>query len=465
MSFSGKLADAFGKVLESTPYTALDPLVKIHHIPKGNNVIFGAQKSTDEPKNLVYLGKVLESASGKNYLGADCWLDVTFPHVLYITGTRGSGKSFDLGVLLEGISNLQSETNIREGIDPITSVLIDMQSQFWTLKYAPREGIEQNRAQLSELRKWGIKENALSKCVIWIPPKTSKFLGDERVLQIRPRDVFQDDWCRLLGVPIYSPQGHIIGKSLRHFCDNDFSLDDLIAYVDTATNFPNVPDASRFAVQYRLEEYRQSGLFHEEGFEVGDLLKPGQCNVLMLRDLRDEDKSLVTAIVARKLFSTMGEFHKQRKIGDFFGKGKESSDLPTKVWLLIDEAHVVAPKDVDSPARDALVEYVKRGRDAGLSLVLATQQPSAVDDRILSQVNISLNHRLAFQSDISAAVARVPTKPLSGLRVSGTQLTDFGDMLRLLEAGECFVGDHSTSRVIMVKVRPRITSHGGYSPI
>ena len=31
-------------------------------------------------------------------------------------------------------------------------------------------------------------------------------------------------------------------------------------------------------------------------------------------------------------------------------------------------------------------ENVKRGRDAGLSLVLATQQPSAVDSKILSQV-------------------------------------------------------------------------------
>ena len=41
-------------------------------------------------------------------------------------------------------------------------------------------------------------------------------------------------------------------------------------------------------------------------------------------------------------------------------------------------AHVVAPKDQNSPARDALIEYVKRGRDAGLSLVMATQQPSAI---------------------------------------------------------------------------------------
>jgi hypothetical protein len=41
---------------------------------------------------------------------------------------------------------------------------------------------------------------------------------------------------------------------------------------------------------------------------------------------------------------------------------------------------------------------------------------------------------------------------------------DFGDMLRYLEAGQCFLGDHNTSRVMMLQVRPRVTSHGGYSP-
>ena len=136
-----------------------------------------------------------------------------------------------------------------------------------------------------------------------------------------------------------------------------------------------------------------------------------------------------------------------------------------KVWLIIDEAHVVAPRDELSPARDALIEYVKRGRDAGLSLVLATQQPSAVDDRILSQVNLTFNHRLTFQSDITSATSRIPTKAIKSLKMGGTTLTGFADMIRVLDSGQCFIGDHSTSRVVMLQVRPRVSAHGGYSPI
>ena len=125
---------------------------------------------------------------------------------------------------------------------------------------------------------------------------------------------------------------------------------------------------------------------------------------------------------------------------------------------------MVAPRDQISPARTALVEYVKRGRDAGLSLVLATQQPAALDDRILSQVNITLSHRLSFQSDINAAVNRIPTKSVKSMKLSGTSLTDFGDMIRVLDAGQCFLGDQGSSRAVLVQIRPRVSAHGGYSP-
>ncbi|KAF0166272.1 MAG: Uncharacterized protein FD157_891 [Rhodocyclaceae bacterium] len=465
MSFSTKLADSFGKVIDSTPYTAVDPIVKINYIAKGNNVIFGGHGVGQSPHNLIYIGKIFEGAQAKSYLGADAWVNVSFPHVIYVSGTRGSGKSFDLGVLVEGLSSLTNPSNVSIDVEPVSTVLIDMQSQFWTLRYAPRHDVEQNKGQLDALKEWNIQPNSLSNCVIYVPEGGQGFLGDEKTLQIRPRDVPHEDWCRLLGQQIYSPQGHVLGETLRYLSDQAFSIEDMLNYIGNARNFPNIPDASRNAIHYRLLEYNESKLFHKDGLDISDLLKPGQCSVLMLRDLRDEDKSLVTALIARKLFTVMGEYHRQKKVADFFKQPSKVMDVPSKVWLLIDEAHVVAPKDVDSPARDALVEYVKRGRDAGLSLVLATQQPSAVDDRILSQVNLSFNHRLAFQTDIAAAVARVPTKPLSCLKVSGTQLNDFSDMLRLLESGECFLGDHSTSRTVMVKIRPRITAHGGYSPV
>lgn len=462
MAFSNKLADGFGKVLEQSPYTALDPIVKSNYIAKGRNLIFG-RSGNPEPRDLLYLGKVLETAAGTSLLGADAYLDTSFPHVAYITGTRGSGKSMDLGVLLEGLNTLSAPSPISLDVTPVATFLIDTQSQFWTLRYAPQG--HEGASQLEQLAEWNLKPSQLNRTKIFVPPGAVSFLGNELPLKLRPRDVLHEEWCGLLGQEVYSPQGHLLAEVLGKLEGRDFDIEDMLRLLREGRFNTTVAESSRNVVIYRLTDYAATGLFGADGMNVEDLLVAGQCNILMLRDLRDEDKSLVTALLARQLFTIMGRYHQQRRVSDFFSKEAPGQKFPSRVWLLVDEAHVVCPSQGTSPARSALVEYVKRGRDAGLSLVLATQQPSAVDDRVLSQVNLSFSHRLTFQSDIAAAIARIPTKTLSGMRVSGTKVSDFGDILRLLEAGQCFIGDHSTSRTVLVQMRPRITAHGGQSPI
>ena len=464
MSFSTKSAERFGTVIERSPYLVEDPLVKLQYVPKGQNVVFGRALQGEDYNNLIYIGKILESTKGKSYLGADAWLDTTFPHVIYITGTRGSGKSFDLGVLVEGISKLQGKSPIQNHVKPITSIVIDTQSQFWTLGYAPRDAIPANKVQLEELTRWNIEPTNLAGTRVYTPPGATTFLGNEETLQIRPRDVRAEEWCALLGQEVYSPQGHIVSATLERLGDADFELSDMLAFIADDNNWPTVAESSRNAISYKLDDYRRTDLFSANGLRVRDFLKDGTCNILSLRELRNEDKSLITAVIARNLFDILGKHHNRKKTSGFFGKPFDDDGTPDRVWLVIDEAHVVAPSGEISAARSALVEYVKRGRDAGLSLILATQQPSALDDRILSQVNMTFSHRLSFQSDINAAVNRIPTKSVRGMKFAGTSLSDFGDMMRVLDAGQCFLGDQASSRTVLVQMRPRVSAHGGYSP-
>lgn len=464
MAFSTKVSEAFGRVIEKSSYGIADPVVKCRYISKGNNLIVGRSSSSTSPENLIFLGKILESCPSNNMLASDVWLDVAFPHVIYISGTRGSGKSFDLGVLIEGISKLSNSTRIQQQVQPITSILLDTQNQFWTLKYSPNIKIPEHKKQLDDLAEWKISPNEVSDIELFSPRGSPKLIGDETEFSIRPCDVELPEWCALLGQEIYSPQGHVLRAALKRLSGKNFSITDLLADINRDANWPGISESTRNAVSYKLEDYSDSGLFDPNGLRIVDLLKEGRCNVFMVRELSDGDKSLVTAIIAKSLFRTMGDFHSRMKLAKFRGESITGPILPGRVWFLIDEAHVVAGKGNDSPARDALVEFVKRGRDAGLSLVLATQQPSAVDDRILSQVNFSLNHRLTFQSDVTSAISRIPTKIVSSMRTGGATITDFGDMLRYLESGDCFLGDQSTSRCLLVRIRPRVTAHGGYSP-
>lgn len=465
MSFTQNPPDKFAQVFDRSDYQSLEPIVKIQHVQRGNNIVFGRTLKGNDYSNLIYIGKVLENTTGRNYLSADAWLDVTFPHVIYITGTRGSGKSFDLGVLLEGVCNLTEASPIQNGVSPVASILIDTQSQFWTLKYKPNASVPENEVQLGELKKWNIKPNSLGNCELFIPPGTDAITGSEKLFHIRPGDVKHEEWCALIREDIYGPQGHVLAQTIEAMPDAGYSIEDMIAYIRDGTQWAGVAESSRNAVLYKLDDYRRTGLFSSKGIDVKGLLRPGQCSVFLLRELRNEDKALVTGIIARQLFTIMGSHHKKLKVNKFFEREEETERLPSKVWLFVDEAHVVAPSDSPSPARAALIEYVKRGRDAGLSLVLATQQPSAIDDRILSQVNVSFSHRLTFQSDIQAAMSRIPAKLLGAMKLQGVEIKDFGDMLRLLEAGQCFLGDHNSSRAVMLTVRPRVTSHGGYSPV
>ena len=96
MSFTDKQSEKFSMVFSKPLWKTKDSLIKTNFIPTGKNLIFGSD-SKDQPNNLLYFGKVIENSAGSSYLSGDCWLDISFPHVIYITGTRGSGKSFDLG--------------------------------------------------------------------------------------------------------------------------------------------------------------------------------------------------------------------------------------------------------------------------------------------------------------------------------------------------------------------------------
>ena len=111
-----------------------------------------------------------------------------------------------------------------------------------------------------------------------------------------------------------------------------------------------------------------------------------------------------------------------------------------------------------------LIDYVKRGRDAGLSLVFATQQPSAVNHKLLSQVDLTLTHTLGFEADLNAAVARMPTRTAVDYEIDSQKVGSLKDVIRSLRPGEAVVADGFSDRIFVAKIRPRVTAHGGSTP-
>ena len=113
-------------------------------------------------------------------------------------------------------------------------------------------------------------------------------------------------------------------------------------------------------------------------------------------------RQLVAAVVTRLISNRFGTHQQSLRLSRRYNSAPPSGDLPRRVWLIVDEAHVLVPSGAQTAATDPVIDYVKRGRDAGLSLLFATQQPSAVDSRLMSQVDLTLTHTLGFEVDINS---------------------------------------------------------------
>ena len=67
----------------------------IKHIILGNK---------EDVKNAILIAKIKEYTRGGELVNANVWIDISKPKVIIIFGRRGAGKSYDLGIIIEGLS-------------------------------------------------------------------------------------------------------------------------------------------------------------------------------------------------------------------------------------------------------------------------------------------------------------------------------------------------------------------------
>jgi hypothetical protein len=140
--------------------------------------------------------------------------------------------------------------------------------------------------------------------------------------------------------------------------------------------------------------------------------------------------------------------------------------IPRSV-LALDEAQELLG-DEGGEARQALEDFCLLGRNYGLSLVMATQRPtaSAISSKVRSQVDLYLIHRLLTQEDIDIAQTNLLAVYPRDVR-DGAREIDFSQLVRSLDRGQVIVAashaqaQERVNRIIIGRVRPRITVHGG----
>jgi uncharacterized protein len=136
-------------------------------------------------------------------------------------------------------------------------------------------------------------------------------------------------------------------------------------------------------------------------------------------------------------------------------------DAVPRTWVAIDEAQNILPSERATLATSVIVKYVREGRNYGLSFVIATQQPTAVDQRILAQVDTLVTHKLTVQSDIDYVRRNLKSSLPDEIKFGNSVLTLEG-LLRGLDVGQALISNTETDRAFVLDIRPRVSVHGGF---
>jgi len=398
------------------------------------------------------LGKIVENSTGQRILDFGVWMDTSFPHVVGVFGTRGKGKSFTLGVLVENYAGQPDKA----------TVVLDIQNQFWTLQRQPDADLEEDERHIADLKAWGLRPKVLRDIVQWSPCKPHPLFRDARVFRLAPEQLTQADWLATLDLEEYSPMGQALIALLKRGSTRDAGQ--LARNVEGGA-LQGYQQGTLDGLRWRLDSLHDVGLIGESGISVDELLVGGRTSIFLLRDLPDSQRALVASVLARLLESAMSGFHQALRVARRRHRDLDESNLPKRLCIVLDEAHVIAPNTDRTFANAALVDYAKRGRDAGLALIFATQQPAAVDSKLISQADLTITHALSFDADIQAAIKRMPSDSSPRYTTPARQNEmPLNSTIRSLAPGEAIVADSASNRIFIQVVRPRLTAHGGNVP-
>lgn len=373
------------------------------------------------------------------------YLEAGNSRAVLVCGKRGSGKSYTLGVLLEEL--------IATGGNNVIPIMVDPMGIFHTM-------VLRNERQSNDLYRWGLTPQGFR--VRWLIPGVPEKLYDSDVLtalqqrgvevcplRLNAADLSPDGWCDLFDANMNQPMGIALFRAVQTLDEDgsQFSVADLIRAVDRDKR---AQDSSREALRNRLEAAQRWHLFAEDDYQsLERIFQPGAINVIDVSRLEAGAygrRNLVVSIVGRNLFRARADARLREEFG-------LAGQLP-RVWLALDEAHQFVPEGARSLAKAQLIRWAKEGRQPGLSLVVASQQPSAIDREVLSQCDVILSHKLTTRDDVDA-LNRLSQDYMGG------ELKQI--ITRLERTGQAVLVDDERESVSYLQIRPRQSQHGGGS--
>jgi hypothetical protein len=202
----------------------------------------------------------------------------------------------------------------------------------------------------------------------------------------------------------------------------------------------------------------------EQVTRIKDLTQGGVTSILDLSVYNSVGafnvRALAISIISRKIFNERMIARKSEEVESVskrfeFLSGQRKKENPL-VWMFIDEAHEFLPLNEKTAATDALIQLLREGRQPGISLVLATQQPGQIHRDVMTQSDIVIAHRVTSQPDIQALNYIMQSYVLESIKRQMDELPGL--------KGSAIILDDNSERIYPARIRPRFSWHGGESP-
>lgn len=391
-----------------------------------------------------YIGRKFSS---QGELREDVHIDLNNPHMVTVCGKRGSGKSHTLGVFMEELMSLPRMVQ-----DNLSGLVVDAMGIYWSLQVET-----QSKDALSD---WDLTPEEYP-ITVYYPAGLEERYEDvseyfHEGFELYPSELTLDDWFYVLDIDETQAQAGLLAQVIEEVEEEFgqyYGLHDVIERVERSEESANIKEA----LLRRLEKADSWGVFSSTGNTIDEIVKGGEFVVLDLSGagaLPWNLRTLLTGILARKAYNERSFERSREEVARIRGADSEI-DFPL-VWLFLDEAHLFAPSGQTVPSTEPLVEWVRQGRRPGLSVVMATQQPGALDSRILSQCDTVVIHRLTAGQDSDAVGDKV------------SELHDTNALSHYMEnipknPGYAYVMNDSSEEMVPVKIRPRRSWHAGDS--
>ncbi|HIG96333.1 TPA: ATP-binding protein [Candidatus Woesearchaeota archaeon] len=429
------------------------------------DVVIGRKESDVKKYGLlgtVLLGKHYVKMGHVTSLSNNVYLDVARSHVVFICGKRGGGKSYTMGAIAEGMADLP--VHVRQNL---SFILLDTMGIYWTMKYP-------NKRDEPLLAEWGFKPKALDVKIY--TPKTyykeykEKGIPTDFPFSLNAGEFSPEDWQMTFEVLPTEPVGVLIERIIFELREKTttFTIGDII---DALKKDTHTDQTTKDAAINRFLNAKLWGIFAEKGEKgtsINELARAGQVTVLDVSCYATmpggwKIKSLIVGLVSQNLFvqrmlARKNEEYKSIKDAIHYfteDAAKEKLDMPL-VWLVIDEAHEFLPREGRNPATQPLITILREGRQPGISLIMATQQPGKIHTDVMTQSDTVLSHRITAKMDVDALSMLMQSYMREGLD------TEINNLPREQGAGVLF--DDTNERMYAIRVRPRFTWHGGESP-